>query len=134
MTDMAVVADSALYPPFRENGGWRLSLMRRYGTWLDLFYGIEVENGWQAIVTEMMDEIARILCREPEGQGFRVTRLAEAEGSLVVEVLDLPDAMAADIRRVIDKARERAQITCETCGELRDNHRAMGDRAACWSI
>lgn len=134
MTDMAVIAGDGACAPLRENGGWRLSLMQRHGVWLDLFYGIEVQNGWQAIVTEMMDEIARILRRAPDGQGFRVTRLGEVDGCLVVQVLDMPQGAAADLSRVIAKARERAQITCEICGELHENHRARGDRAICWSL
>lgn len=131
MTDMAVIADNAALPPFRENGGWRLSLMQRHGAWFDLFYGIEVRNGWQAIVTEMMDEIARILRRERGGQDFRITRLAELDGCLVVQALNMPVDAAPDVLRVIEKARERAQITCETCGEVHENHRASGDSATC---
>lgn len=134
MTDMAVAADGAACTPLRENGGWRLSLMQRHGDWLDLGHGIEVRNGWQAVVTEMMDEIDRILRRGPDGRGFRVTRLGEADGCLMVQVADMPAGAAADLSRVIAKARERAEITCEVCGELRENHPAQGDQASCCAL
>lgn len=134
MTEMAVVAHNTACPQFHERADWRLPLMRRHAAWLDLFYGIEVRNGWQAIVTEMMDEIHRILWREMDGRSFRVFRLAEQDGCLVVEVRNLPPRLAPDLRRVIGKAQERARITCEVCGELHSNHGADSARGGCWSF
>lgn len=128
---MAPTVEQVVMPPFRENSGWRRRLMRRYGHWLDLFYDIEVQNGWQAIVTEMMDEIAWILRREPGTADFRITRLYEADGMLAVDVLNLPPVIAGEVRRVIEKAQERSRKTCEVCGELRGNHAADGVGTAC---
>ena len=101
----------------RERGTWKQALRQQYAPWFDdLVYGIEVKDGWRAILVEAMEGIARAVGGPQTCPDLRLTRLRQDFGALSCQIQGLPDGRRGAVNRVIQMASDRSLRTCEWCG------------------
>jgi len=101
-----------------ERGTWREDLRRRFAPWFDeLVWGFRCHDGWSGIITELTEEIARIVGGPESAPDLRVVEVKEKFGGLRYYAWCLPEAHALGIGKAKKRAYDRSFETCEICGK-----------------
>jgi hypothetical protein len=100
-----------------ERGTWREDLRTRFAPWFDrVAWGFRCHDGWFDIITELTEEIARIVGGPERTPDLRVVDVKEKFGGLRYYVRHVPDKHALAIAEAKQRAEERSFETCEVCG------------------
>lgn len=82
-------------------------------------YGFECDDGWYAIVRDVLAELSSIRATLPgdERDAFWVFQVKEKFGGLRIYLDTIPSAAREEACDAIARAEERAAVTCEECGK-----------------
>lgn len=100
-----------------ERGTWRETLRADFAPWFDdILWGFDCGDGWQEIVRDLFEDIARIVGGPDRQPQLRVTSVKQKHGTLRVYILGTPREHCRAIDAAIDRAEARSARICETCG------------------
>lgn len=101
-----------------ERGTWREDLRTRFAPWFDgLVWGFRCHDGWSRIITELTEEIARIVDGPQGAPELRVVEVKQKLGGLRYYVWHVPEKHALAVAEAKQRAEERSFETCEVCGK-----------------